>query len=297
MKTLITGGAGFIGSHLAQRLVKDGHKVIAVDDMTAGKPENWNDIDCIKIIEDVTSKFGMNTIFSIHKPEVIFHNAASKKNICLEDPHRDLQVNGGGTLNLLELSREYGIKKFIHASTGSIYGERDITLIENLAPDPVSYYGVSKMAGEMYVSLFNKMGLDTTILRYFHVFGERQDYSQDKGGVIAIFIDKIKKGEKITIYGTGKQERSFTYVGDVVEANMLVWNGDTNGQIYNVASGIRIDIWYLLTILSGLLKMTIDHEMADRMEGDIDKFRISNSKIRGLGLKFTDVVDGLKKTI
>jgi len=288
---MVTGGAGFIGSHITDRLLKDGHEVLVVDDLSAGKKENIPDgaefINCSVLDEKVLDLY-MDGI------DVIFHNAASKKNICLKDPKQDLDVNGKGTLTMLQLAMKHKVKKFVHASTGSIYGERHETLEENIAPAPVSYYGVSKMAGEMYVSLFNKMGLDTTILRYFHVFGKRQDCSDDKGGVVAIFIDKIRNGEKITIYGDGKQERSFTHVSDVVEANMLAWN---NPGIYNVASGIRIDIWYLIAILSGLLDMAVNHEMADRMVGDIDKFRISNSRIKGLGLEFMDIVDGLKQTI
>jgi len=294
MKCIVTGGAGFIGSYIAERLLKDGHEVLIVDDLSAGKLENVP--DKARLIPCSVLEFKQIDQF-MKGVDVVFHNAASKKNICLADPRKDLDINGKGTLIMLQLAMKHKVKKFVHASTGSIYGERNVTLIENLAPDPVSYYGVSKMAGEMYVNLFGKMGLDTTILRYFHVYGKRQDCSQDKGGVIAIFIDKIKKGEEITIFGDGKQERSFTHVSDVVKANMLAWKGATNGKIYNVASGIKIDIWQLLSILSNLLKKTINHKMAGRMIGDIDKFRISNSGIRNLGIDFTDIVEGLEKTI
>ncbi len=287
MIALVIGAAGFIGSHLATRLVKDGHKVIAVDDMTAGKPENWNDIDCIKIIEDVTSKFGMNTIFSIHKPEVIFHNAASKKNICLEDPHRDLQVNGGGTLNLLELSMEYGIKKFIHASTGSVYGEVEGVITEKTPYNPVSYYGISKMAGESYVKMFPE--LEPVILRYFHVYGPGQDHSQ-LGGVVSIFINNILSGKKHTIFGDGKQVRSFTYVQDVVEANMRALK--LTGT-YNVASGLKVSLIELCERLEKITGLHYGYNFKDWQVGDIKNFDVRSN----LDIKYTSLDVGLNETL
>ena len=172
MKALVTGGAGFIGSHIAEELLAQGHEVWIIDDLSSGYEKNvpegckpiYGDLSLIGLYKDV-----------LHDLDVIFHNAASKKNICLKDPVRDAEVNTIGTLQLLKFAHENGVKKFVHASTGSVYGEQVALLREWLHPQPVSYYGVSKANGEQYVQYFNKKGLNTTILRYFHVYGKRQE--------------------------------------------------------------------------------------------------------------------------
>ena len=164
MRTLVTGAAGFIGSNLVKRLLAEGHEVIGVDDLSGGNHNNLKNVDCQWYRYDITDFELMDKIFSHHRPEVIFHNAASKKNICLKDPRRDLTVNAGGTFNLLQLAYLHKVPKFIHASTGSVYGECFDTITENTRTNPVSYYGISKLAGEGYVRYFSKW-IDTTILR------------------------------------------------------------------------------------------------------------------------------------
>jgi UDP-glucose 4-epimerase len=220
-KAIVTGAAGFIGSHLAEELLKRGYQVVGIDDMSAGKISNVKLLKTYpgyqNVWADVTDKATLDRVFADFEPGIIFHQAASKKNICLKDPHRDLEVNGGGTLNLLELARDYKVNKFVHASTGSVYGEWSDSADhyqqdENYPLAPVSYYGCSKLAGERYVNVFHRdHGLNTTILRYFHVYGERQEDADDLGGVIAIWIRRIRKGLPIRIFGTGQQMRSFTY--------------------------------------------------------------------------------------
>ena len=186
-KALVTGGAGFVGSHIVETLVKKGVYTISVDNYFAGKSENlehlkqysnFEEVEC-----DVTDYSSLEKLFK--GVDVVFHQAASKKTICLNDPRKDLQINAEGTFNLLELSLKYDVKKFVHASTGSVYGEAlYFPQDENHPLNPTSYYGVSKLCGEKYVKAFSHLyGLNTTSLRYFHIYGERQE-SSDVGGVV-----------------------------------------------------------------------------------------------------------------
>lgn len=291
-KALVTGGAGFIGSHICEELVTRGFEVISIDDYSAGKKfnlahlkkyKNFSEVNC-----DITDSKKLEKCFK--GVDVVFHNAASKKSICLIDPLRDLEVNGGGTFNLLELACKYKVKKFVYASTGSVYGNAKYFPTDEKHPtDPVSYYGASKLAAEKYVGIFNYLyGLNTTILRYFHVYGNRQEFS-DYGGVISIFTSKIVSGKNPVIFGTGKQERSFTYIKDVVEANLLVAISDkTKGEIYNCASAIKITINDLCRhMLKFFDRLDLKPKHGDWLVGDIKEFNINNKKIKTLGMNFT----------
>ena len=300
---IVTGGAGFVGSHLCDALVQAGIETISIDDYIAGKSENliqlrdyknFSELSC-----DITDMDALGKI--IQDIDVIFHQAASKKTVCLRDPRRDLQVNGEGTFNLLELARDRGVKKFVHASTGSVYGEAIyLPQDENHPVAPTSYYGVSKLAGESYVNAFNKLyDLDTTVLRYFHVYGPRQE-DGEFGGVVAIFMRKILEGLPLVIFGDGSQERSFTNVDDVVEANLRsAYVPEATGKIYNCASGINVTIQELaeqVTQLAGDIEPQIQY--GDWTPGDIRKFEIDNSRIcADLGIEFEkDFNQGLEKT-
>ena len=301
-KALVTGGAGFIGSHICESLVTRGFQVISIDDYSAGKKINlyhlkkyqkFQEVNC-----DITDYKKLARYFK--DVDIIFHNAASKKSICLKDPRRDLLVNGTGTFNLLELSIKNKVKKFVHASTGSVYGERVAKQDEDHPLNPVSYYGVSKLAGEKYVGVFHKLyNLDTTVLRYFHVYGSRQE-SNEYGGVVAIFTRKVLLGENPIIFGTGKQERSFTHVDDVVLANLIAaTNSRTTGQIYNCASGISITINELCReVIKYFHREDLKPIYKDWMVGDIKKFQIDNTRLKKLGVNFqTDFSKILSETI
>ncbi|MFH0740181.1 MAG: SDR family NAD(P)-dependent oxidoreductase [bacterium] len=303
-KALVTGGAGFIGSHICEDLLVSGIKVVSLDDYSAGKEKNHSHLEkhpnfsAVKC--DITNSQELSKHFQ--GVDLVFHNAASKKNICLKDPRRDLDVNAGGTYNMLELSKENGVKKFVHASTGSVYGEaQHIPQNEQHPLNPVSYYGVSKLAGEKYAILFNKLfGLNVTVLRYFHVFGSRQE-SNEFGGVVPIFIRSLLEGHQPIIFGDGKQERSFTYVKDVVKANLLVAVKEkSTGEVYNCASGISVTIQELCekVIEEFGKKGIVEPKYEDWLIGDIKKFNIDNAKIKSLGMEFeTDFHKALKTTI
>ena len=299
---VVTGGAGFIGSHICEALVKNGVRTISVDDYAAGKAENlahlkeyenFSEVNC-----DVTDMDSLSEVFN--DVDVVFHQAASKKTVCLRDPRRDLQVNAEGTYNLLELSRQRGVKKFVHASTGSVYGEPQYFPQDEDHPiGPTSYYGVSKLAGESYVRAFQGLhGLDTTVLRYFHVYGSRQE-DGEFGGVVAIFMRKILAGEPLLIFGDGTQERSFTSVDDVVTANLKAASSSkSSGQTYNCASGISVTIGELavqVAEIAGAEAPVVEFD--DWTPGDIRKFDIDNSKIReDLDMEFEkDFYRGLEK--
>lgn len=304
---LVTGGAGFIGSHIVEKLVGMGLKVISIDNYSAGKRESLSavrgvnrfcEIDC-----DISNEIQLRSIFERYPIEIVFHNAASKKNICLVDPRKDLDVNGKGTFNLLELSREFSVKKFVHASTGSVYGEPVVfPQTEEHPLNPTSYYGVSKLAGERYVNVFHRLyDLDTTILRYFHVYGPRQDWHPQFGGVVSIFIKRILENSNPIIFGSGDQERSFTSVFDVVNANILVAVGEeSKGQVYNCASGIAVSINQLCEFLLNKLDQSgiLQPEFQDWLVGDIEHFEVDNTKIRNLGADFeVDFWKGITPTI
>lgn len=293
-KVIVTGGAGFVGSHLCERLVDVGAEVISLDDLSAGKRGNIEMFEsrgnfrfAHKDVCDADDE--MKALFQ--GVDTVFHNAASKKNICLDRPERDLEVNAGGALNLLRHAMDAGVRKFVHASTGSVYGEpRVFPTTEDHPFEPVSYYGVSKLAGERYVDVFHRLyGLDTTILRYFHVYGPRQE-SNEFGGVVSIFLRRIGEGKNPIVFGHGEQVRSFTYVLDLVEANLrAAIDPRATGQAYNVASGIRVTINDLakgmLDILDPDQKLRVEH--GDPLIGDIMEFDVANAKIRDeLGMTF-----------
>ncbi|MEX0621769.1 MAG: SDR family NAD(P)-dependent oxidoreductase [Candidatus Woykebacteria bacterium] len=303
-KALVTGGAGFIGSHVCEELVNSGLEVISVDNYVAGKAKNVEHLKRFRNFKeadvDVCDFDGLKKHFK--DVDVVFHNAASKKTVSLKDPRRDLDVNAKGTFNLLELARDSGVKKFVHASTGSVYGEpMQFPQTEDHPLNPTSVYGVSKLAGEKYAKLFERsFGLDTTVLRYFHVFGPRQDFG-DFGGVVAIFIRNMLRDEPITIFGDGTQQRSFTYVGDVVKANLLVATDDrARGEIYNCASGIKVTVGELAELVLESFGKPKKNNIIykDWVVGDIKIFEVDNSKIKRLGMEFsTNFKDKLRETI
>ncbi|MFA5166620.1 MAG: NAD-dependent epimerase/dehydratase family protein [Candidatus Paceibacterota bacterium] len=289
MKAVVTGGAGFIGSHLCEQLINEGHSVKCVDNLLSGKVDN-----IMHLIDNPLFEFSYADIrdnLNLAGVDVIFNLAASKKNICLDNPKTDLAINGWGTLNLLQLAQKYGVRKFIHASTGSVYG--NVTpQTETSQTIPVSYYGVSKLAGESYVKMF---GVDYSILRYFHVYGSRQDSTDKLGGVIAIFIRRIYQNLPLIVYGDGNQTRCFTYVKDVVKANLAMLN-KTENNLFNCVSNLHITLNQLIQILFEITGRKVQVLYRDWQIGDIKDFAPSNDRIKEL-IDFTPFETGLQETI
>jgi UDP-glucose 4-epimerase len=303
-KAIVTGGAGFIGSHIVEELVEMGVETISIDNYFAGKTENLKHLKIYPNFQEVNCDvLDFEQLDKLFKGvEVVFHQAASKKTICLNNPRLDLDINAKGTFNLLELAMKHSVKKFVHASTGSVYGEAQYFPQNEEHPlVPTSYYGISKLAGEKYVKVFNHLyGLDTTVLRYFHVYGPRQE-SSDVGGVVSIFTRKFLENNPIKIFGDGTQERSFTYVKDVVKANLeAAVKPSATGEVYNCASGIKVTINELAVLVAnslGIKNPKIIYD--DWLPGDIKIFTIDNRKIiRDFDIDFvTDFQAGLNQTI
>lgn len=300
-KFLVTGGAGFIGSHICEELVKQGKQVVVIDDLSNGCLDNltdwWNPKLCTMICDDITTLDEETWEYAFDGVDVVFHEACSKCTVCREDPERDLLVNALGSFRVFDHAAKAGAK-VVHASTGSVYGDCD-RQTEAARYAPRSFYGVSKLAGEQYLRAFHEyFDLDWVALRYFHVYGTRQDNS-DKGGVIPIFITSLLTGDPITIFGDGEQTRSFTYVKDVVKANFMAANSPgMSGLHLNVASGIKVTLNTLVDVLKSCMAKTCPVIYEDERQGDIKNFDVDNNRLMAFGFdRWTQLRDGLEKTI
>lgn len=298
MKALVTGGAGFIGSHICEELIRRGDYVICYDNLLTGKIENVKHLRRSRNFRFVHADVLDTEILDYYMQgvDIVFNQMASKKSVCEKSPIDDCSINAGGTLNVLLSMVRNGVKKIVHASTGSVYGEVGGQITEFTPQNPVSYYGVSKLAGEKYVAAFADLhGIQYTILRYFHVYGERQD-SSSYGGVIPIFIRQALDGEPLTIHGDGEQVRSFTYVLDVVYANMYGASHLEN-KIYNCASGITVSVNDMADMIRNSLGDTGTLELPTLL-GDVKNFDINNTLIKfDYNMNFTIFVEGLERTI
>ena len=302
---LVTGGAGFIGSHICEELIEQGKRVVCLDNFVAGKEENVAhliDNPGFSLVRaDVSSLEEIQPHFK--GLDVVFHNAASKNTVCRVDPRVDLDVNAWGAWCVAEAARLEGVQKVVHASTGSVYGELVRSPQDEEHPlAPRSFYGTSKLAGESYLRAFSAYYPEDfrySVIRYFHVYGPRQD-SGEWGGVIPIFIRRALAGEPLVIYGDGSQVRSFTFVRDDVEANICLANSSAaDGEAFNAASGIRVTILELAhLILDALGKEDLPIRFEDWRPGDVRDFHVDNRKIKDVGASFeTSFEDGLKATI
>ncbi len=303
MKILVTGAAGFIGCNLVRRLIKEGAKVRIFDNFSTGKRQNLADINGdIEIFEGDLRDFAQ-VLEATKGVEIIFHEAALPSVIrSVKAPNTTNDVNITGTLNLLEASKVNKVKKIIYASSSSIYGDL-LTLPkkENMVPSPLSPYAVSKIAGEHYMKVSHYLyGIDTVILRYFNVYGPYQDPTSEYSGVIAKFITAFLDNKSITVYGDGKQSRDFTYVDDVVEANILAGNAKISGEVFNVAGGNRYTLNYMIEILKSIFGKTNKEVFyTEPRQGDVKHSQADVLKIKE-SLNFKAKIDfekGLKKTV
>lgn len=301
---LITGGAGFIGSHICEEALKQGKRVVCIDSLVASSGENIQDFHSDPNFHFVKADISNldEIIDHFRGVDVVFHNAASKCTVCRDDPRRDLMVNAWGAWSIFEAARIHRVRKVVHASTGSVYGEAKYFPQDEKHPfGPRSFYGVSKLAGESYLEAFRGYYPDFcySIIRYFHVYGPRQE-SADWGGVVPIFIRRAYQGLPIIIFGDGSQLRSFTYVKDDVNANFILANSEeSNGEAYNAASGIKVTILELAKMVLGIMgKKNLEIQFQPWRAGDIRVFDVDNRKITALGAIFeTDFEKGLSKTI
>lgn len=254
-RVLVTGGAGFIGSHIVDAMLAAGHQVAVVDNLVTGKRENVNPAACF-YQTDIRDAAALAEIFARERPTVVCHQAAlADVRASLRDPVEYATVNVIGTLNLLEAARHTGsVRKFLFASTGgAVYGEpAELPATEGCPLRPLDPYGASKVACEYYIGTYHhNYGLSYTILRYGNVYGPRQD-PYGEAGVVAIFTGGMLAGRPVTINGDGLQQRDFVYVGDVARANLLALEADGSGT-YNVGTGAPTDI---VTIFQQLARLT-----------------------------------------
>jgi UDP-glucose 4-epimerase len=249
---LVTGGAGFIGSNIVDRLIKDGHSVSIIDNLSTGKEENINPkAKFFKV--DITSPDAAAAFKDVN---VVFHTAAKARvQPSIEDPVGYCNVNTRGTLNMLKMAVDAGAKRFVYSASSSAYGTpRNLPQSETEPTDPLSPYGVQKLVGELYSTMFNKVyGLETVSLRYFNVYGERQVLKGAYSLVMGIFANQALNGEPMTIYGDGEQRRDFTYVGDVVDANVRAAFSEKvgNGEVINVGNGDNRSVNQLADMIGG----------------------------------------------
>ena len=252
LTSLVTGGAGFIGSHLVDALIKKGHKVIVIDNFSTGKKENLNPSTKLYQV-DLKDLDKLNPIFK--GVDFVFHLAAVPRiMISIKNPASAHQNNLTNTLNALIASKEAGVKKFVYASSTSVYGDQpQLPLKEDMRSNPLNPYAVQKYAGELYCKVFSEIyDLPTTCLRYFNVFGPRQSSEGDYASVIGIFLRQKSEGKALTITGDGKQKRDFTYVKDVIRATMLAAEKKIRGgEAINIAAGNNYSINKLAEIIGG----------------------------------------------
>jgi UDP-glucose 4-epimerase len=272
MRCLVTGGAGFIGSNLVDSLIARGDEVHVLDDFSTGHRENVN--PSAELFEAEVSD-GAAVRAAIHGCELVFHQAAHRAVLrSVEDPLATDTANVHGTLTILEAAQAAGVRRIVYASSSSVYGGADLRPTPETAPlVPRSPYAVTKLAGEHYARVFTELhGLETVALRYFNVFGPRQRPDSMYAAVIPLFIDALRNGRRPIVHGDGKQSRDFTFVDDVVAANLAAASAPAaaaSGNAYNIACGGEYTILELLEHLGEILGVTPEPEHTDPRPGDV----------------------------
>jgi len=309
MKTLVTGGAGFIGSHIVEKLLKDGNSVVVLDNFSSGKESNLSFVSGYKpstinykLIKGDICDFD-TCLRACRGIDIIFHEAALRSvPKSMGNPYEYNKVNIDGTLNMLKAAKECGVKRLVFASSSSIYGDTDkFPEKENAYPLLISPYALTKLTGEFYCRIFSKhFGLETVSLRYFNVFGPRQALDDEYAVVIPKFINCILNDTPPPIFGNGKQSRDFTYVDNVVQANLLSsTTPGVSGEVFNVANGKDNTVLELVDILNNIIGKSIKPQFKPIRPGDVFKTIADISKIQKLLGYKTNVnfAEGLKRTV
>jgi UDP-glucose 4-epimerase len=300
VRAIVTGGAGFIGSHVADRLVARGHDVLVVDDLSTGKRERVSAHARFEQV-DIRNGEAIEAAFAAARPEAVFHLAAQADvRRSVEDPALDAEVNVIGTIRVLEAARRHGAQVVFTSTGGAIYGECERPAPEDAPRQPLSPYGTSKLAGEEYLASENRLyGSGHVALRFGNVYGPRQD-PHGEAGVVAIFLGRLARGEAPTIFGDGRQTRDYVYVGDVVDATLRAVGKD--GGVFNVGtgaetsvlelaeaamrvSGVQLEARFAEARLGELLRSSLDPALAERELG----FRAATSLDDGLAATWRSI--------
>lgn len=298
-KVVVTGGLGFIGSHIVERLNND-NEVFIVDDQSSGKIENIKDLDFTKIDTTLGSITSINLEEIFEGGDYLFHLAADTSvPQSVDNPLHCNEVNITGTLRVLEAAKNVGIKKVVFSSSSAVYGETEsLPISEDTPLNPLSPYAVSKAAGELYCNVFSEIyDLPTVALRYFNVFGPRQDPDSQYAAVIPNFIEKMIKNERPVIYGDGEQTRDFISVKQVVEANILAAESKETG-VFNIGLGKSTSVNQLFEMIKEILEKDIEPVYEKERAGDIKHSVAEISKAKSFGFDpDDDFKDDLKETI
>lgn len=297
MKILVTGGCGFIGSHVVDAYVNRGHHVVVIDDLSTGDIRNLN--PKAVFYEKNICHQEIEEIFKKEKFDLVNHHAAQinvRKSV--DDPLYDAQVNIIGSLNVLNFSVQYGVKRFIFASSGgAVYGEpRQFPITEDIPLDPLSPYAVSKIATEKYLVTFARTHVfDYVILRYSNVYGPRQ-ISKSEAGVVSIFINQILTKEKCIVFGAGNQTRDYVYVGDVVEANLSAL--DCVSGVFNIGTGVETSVNDMINMLSKITKQEVAYEHGAPRVGEVYRNALDCAKAKSTltWSPTTPLLQGISKT-
>jgi UDP-glucose 4-epimerase len=300
MKVLVTGGAGFIGSHVVDACLEAGHDVVVIDDLSNGKRENVNPRAKLCVV-DLRDAASMEQVFAQERPEMICHLAA-RANVreSMVKPTLYAEVNILGTLNLLEAARKYACRKVVYASTGgAVYGEPEYLPADEKHPiNPLDPYGASKHHVEHYLYIYRKhYGIDFTVLRYANIYGPRQD-PYGEAGVVAIFAAQMLNGTRPMINGSGEQERDFVYVSDIARGNVLALTHG-GGEIFNLGSGVGTSINTIFRQLKEITGATYEEVHGPAKLGEVFRTYLSTEKARsGLGWEAQVTLrEGLERTV
>ena len=300
---LVTGGAGFIGSNIVRELLSRGETVRVFDNISTGRRENLADVLAdIDLVEGDVRHLDLCRRVAQGADVVLHQGAVPSVQRSVEDPITCNEVNVNGTLNMLVAARDAGARRFVFASSSSIYGDSPtLPKHEEMPPQPKSPYAVSKLAAEKYCQAFTEVyGLETVSLRYFNVFGPRQDPTSHYSAVIPLFIKALLAGQPPTIYGDGLQSRDFTFVQNVVNANLLAaTTSNVAGQVFNMACGERYSLLDLMDALNEILDLNIEPVFAPARTGDVKHSLADISAARerlGYDTKLS-FIDGLKQTV
>jgi len=303
---LITGGAGFIGSHIAERLLADGHRVRVLDNLSSGKEENLSGLpgssDRLELVRgDVRDLDQVRA--AMKGTEIVFHEAAlGSVPRSVDDPVTTHESNMTGTLNVLLAARDAGVRRLVYASSSSVYGETPVLpKKEDMTPQPLSPYALSKLAGEQYCSVFHHVyGFEAVALRYFNIFGPRQDPESQYAAVIPKFVTAMLDGRRPVVYGDGLQSRDFTYVDNVVEANLLASQAEgIAGRAFNVACGGRYTLLDLLARLNEIAGTQVEPVHQAARAGDVRDSQASvDAAQQAFGYRVVvDFEEGLRRTV